>query len=55
MNWFEVTHSELVDMCVKAGLIDRPVILKKERGCIVVNKLWRKRELIQMLEELEEE
>ena len=54
MKIFDYTHKELVEMCVQSNLIDRPVILRKGRGWIVYDKLWRKRDLWEMLRGLEE-
>ena len=49
-KYIEISHAELIDECVKRGLIARPVVVKKGRGWRIVDKLWRKWELVEMLE-----
>lgn len=53
-DWMSITQKELIDECVEKGLIQRPKILRIEtykNGAVkTYDKLWRKRELIEMLE-----
>jgi hypothetical protein len=46
----EISHAELIDQCVERGLIARPVVIRKGRGWRIFDKLWRKWELVEMLE-----
>ena len=50
MRYEDMLHSELVDECVRRGLIARPLPIAKGRGWARMDKLWRRRELIAMLE-----
>ena len=53
-DWMSITSEELIDECVEKGLIERPELLRIEtfkNGAVkTYDKLWGKRELIEMLE-----
>jgi len=53
-DYISITHEELIDMCVERGLITRPKVIREGCGWTYVDKLWRKRELLDMLLEAEE-
>ena len=52
-DWMSITHKELIDECVEKKLIERPKLLHietfKNGSFRTYDKLWRKRELIEML------
>jgi len=53
-DYISITHQELIDMCVERSLITRPKVIREGYGWKELDKLWRKRELLDMLLEAEE-
>jgi len=53
-DYISITHEELIDMCVERGLITRPKVIREGYGWKELDKLWRKRELLDMLLEGDE-
>jgi len=48
-DYISIPHQELIEMCIERGLIIRPKIIREGYGWKELDKLWTKRELLDML------